>query len=401
MNSTHPDSVDSLLLHEIRLSLIPGVGPRAQQNLRNHLGNAESILSASREQLQQVPGVGPKLANSIQDSRDFEIASKELEECRDSGFSLVMKGTPEYPRLLEEVGDSPQLLYLDGEILEQDELAIGIVGARHCSPYGLQQAEKLATGLALAGVTVVSGLARGIDGAAHRAALKAGGRTIAVTATGLKTVYPPEHKELAEEISKQGAILTEFHLNQKPLPGLFPQRNRIISGLSIGVIIIEASKKSGSLHTARHAMEQGREVFAVPGRIDSPMSEGCHNLIRDGATLVRNVNDILDELGPLTEPVTINKNSSVNKKQLSNNQDSSQNEPVPEKITIHTPRELKLNDQEQLVIQAIQIDPRPIDEILREVDLDPPRVLATLTVLEMKQLIRRFPGNYVARSPNY
>lgn len=400
MDQVSQENLDGLL-HELRLSLIPGVGPRAQQNLRNHLGNAESILAASKDQLEQVPGIGPKLAQGILAAKNLDTARKELEECQSAEFSLVMKGTSGYPRLLEEVEDSPHLLYVNGELLEQDELAVGIVGARHCSPYGLQQAEKLATGLALAGVTVVSGLARGIDGAAHRAALKAGGRTIAVTATGLKTVYPPEHKELADEISRQGAILTEFSLNQKPLPGLFPQRNRIISGISLGVIIIEASAKSGSLHTARHAMEQGREVFAVPGRIDSPMSEGCHNLIRDGATLVRNVNDILDELGPLVEPVTIDRKSKSTRNPKEKSGSPVRELDDSEKITIHTPKELKLNEQEQLVIQAITIDPRSVDEVIREVDLDSSRILATLTVLEMKQYIQRFPGNYVARSPNY
>lgn len=257
MNSPSTDT--GTLLQELRLNLIPGIGPRIQQNLRNHLGSAEAILSSSKDQLVQVPGVGPKLAQSILDSRDPEPAQKELEQCQEAGYSIILKGTPEYPRLLEEFDDSPHLLYVNGDIQTRDELAVAIVGARHCSPYGLQQAEKLATGLALAGVTVISGLARGIDAAAHRAAIRAGGRTIAVTATGLNTVYPPEHKELAEEISANGAILTEFFLDQKPLPGLFPQRNRIISGLSVGVIIIEASQKSGSLHTARHAMEQGRK----------------------------------------------------------------------------------------------------------------------------------------------
>jgi len=232
----------------------------------------------------------------------------------------------------------------------------------------------MAAALSRAGFTIVSGLARGIDAAAHRGALKSGGRTLAILASGVKTIYPPEHDELANEISQQGALLSEMPLNQRPLPGLFPQRNRIISGVCLGVIVIEATKNSGALYTARHALEQGREVFALPGPVDSLASAGCHDLIRDGVTLVRNVDDVLSELGPLPVPST---------------QSSS--------VTIHSPRELVLNVQETEVLNHVTSQPVGIDEILRSCNMEASRVLATLTILEMRRLIRRLPGNSFVR----
>jgi len=191
----------------------------------------------------------------------------------------------------------------------------------------------------------------------------------------LAQVYPPEHKDLSTQIEQSGAVVSESRLDQEPVAGLFPQRNRIISGLSLGVIIVEATRNSGAIHTARHAMEQGREVMAVPGRVDSLASEGCHDLIRDGAALVRHVDDVLQALGPLPQPLQ-----------------RTQTE------TVHTPRELTLNPQERHVLNLIGQEPKPIDQVLQEADLETPRVLATLTVLEMKRLIRRLPGGFLIRS---
>ncbi|MCL4106835.1 UNVERIFIED_CONTAM: hypothetical protein GTU68_046229 [Idotea baltica] len=277
--------------------------------------------------------------------------------------------------MLSEVDDSPSILFCKGEITEADRLAVAIVGSRRCTAYGRRQAERLGGALARAGFTIVSGLARGIDAAAHRGALNAGGRTIAVMATGVTDIYPPEHADLAVDISKQGAVVSEFPLDQKPRPGMFPQRNRIISGVSLGSIIIEATNKSGSLHTARHAMEQGREVFAVPGPIDSLASEGCHRLIRDGVTLIRHADDVIAGLGPLIAPTKTASNE-----------------------TIHDPRELTLNDQERIVLAAISGTAIHLDEIIGSVDLEMSRALSTITVLEMKRFIRRLPGNFVVRS---
>lgn len=365
------------LLQALQLTLTPGIGPRIQQALLDRFGTPEGVLAASDEQLREVSGVGPKVVAGLREQAGSDDAQREVRRCRELGILALLRGDDDYPRLLEEVSDPPAVLYCRGKLEQRDELAVAIVGARRCTLYGKQQAERLASGLARAGVTVVSGLARGIDGAAHRGALEAGGRTLAVAATGLAMVYPPEHKDLAREISSAGAVLSEARLDQKPVAGLFPQRNRIISGLCVGVIVVEASQRSGALHTARHAMEQGRDVFAVPGRIDSLASEGCHNLIRDGVCLIRSVDDVLESLGPLVAPV-----------------------PREDGGQVHSPRELTLNDQERRVLDAVPTEPSHIDEVLRSADIDSSRVLATLTVLEMKRMIRRLPGGYLVRSTN-
>jgi DNA processing protein len=362
-------------LDALRLNLVNGIGPRTQQILIEHFGSPANVFRAQGEQLRQIPGIGPKLANGILAARDSNVAEREVARCRERGIDILLHGIQRYPRMLAEICDAPKVLYVRGTIESRDELAVGIVGSRRCTIYGKQQAERLGGALARAGMTVVSGLARGIDAAAHRGALEAGGRTIAVLATGLEEIYPPEHVELAEAVVKQGALVTESPLDQVSKPGLFPQRNRIISGLSLGVIIVEASRQSGALHTARHAMEQGREVFAVPGRIDSLASEGCHDLIRDGVQLVRGIDDVLESLGPLLGPVQ--------------NREGEQ---------VHAPRELTLNDQERQILNHVSIEPTHVDQILEVAEIDASRVLATLTVLEMKRMVRRLSGGYYIRS---
>ena len=222
---------------------------------------------------------------------------------------------------------------------------------------------------------LISGLARGIDGAAHRATIQAGGRTLAVLGSGLLNIYPSENSDLANEISQQGALLSESPTEGKPKRGAFPRRNRIITGLSHGVIIVEAGERSGALISARHAMEQGREVFAVPGRVDNRMSRGCHQLLRDGAKLVETVEDVLEELGPLFQATT----------------DSTGRE-------VHHPVELQLNDQERKVLDAIGSDPKAIDELIVDCGLPIHRVLATISVLEMKHLVRRLSGTQIVRA---
>jgi DNA processing protein len=362
------------LLAALTLSCIPGIGPRTQSLLLSRFDTAANVLTQTTEALMSVDGVGPRIASSIV-SASSEQAAILLDECRQLGVNLLQRSTDVYPASLENVDDAPAVLYCRGDYQQADSLAIGIVGSRRCTAYGRKQAEKIAGSLARAGFTVISGLARGIDAAAHRGALNAGGRTIAVLATGVREIYPPEHADLAIEVSRNGCLLSEHPLHQKPRPGLFPQRNRIISGLSLGVVVIEASRNSGALYTARHAYEQGREVFAVPGPIDSLASAGCHDLIRDGAILIRNVDDILAELGPLSTPTTTSDN-----------------------VVVRNPREMKLNDQEQEVLNAISTSPVHVDDILRATKLDHSRVLSTLTVLEMRRFIRRLPGNVFQRS---
>jgi len=370
-----PDSTDAELLTLLRLNLVSGLGPRLHSLLLARFGSAEAILSASGSELLEVDGVGPKLSSAIVLARNGEEAERELAACREQGVQLLVRGTAPYPKMLAEICDAPSLLYCRGELRPADELAVAIVGSRQCTLYGRQQAERFAATLARAGITIVSGLARGIDAAAHRGALAAGERTIAVSATGLNALYPPEHADLADEISRHGAIVSESPLDRGPSRGIFPQRNRIISGMSLGVIIIEANRKSGALHTARHANEQGREVFALPGRVDCLASQGCLDLIRDGVTLLRSPDDVLETLGPLMQPVR-----------------------RADGDVVHVPRELNLSDQERTILNLVTSDPLHVDQVLAGAGLETSRVLATLTILEMKKLVRRQPGGYLVRA---
>ncbi|MBL4884203.1 MAG: DNA-protecting protein DprA [Planctomycetaceae bacterium] len=372
------DNLSDIQKAYLALNMVKGIGPRMQTLLLERFGSPDKILSASASELAEVRGVGNKIIDAIRDTNPLDIARREYEECQQKGISFISWEDEGYPISLKEIFDPPIVLYKKGTIEPVDQLAVAIVGSRKCTAYGRRITEKLSSGLARAGVTIISGLARGIDSIAHRAAMKAGGRTIAVCANGLAMTYPPEHHDLAEEISQQGAILSESPLNMQPTRGLFPQRNRIVSGLSLGVIVIEASTTSGTLHTARHAMEQGREIFAVPGQIDSRESEGCHRLIRDGAKLIQGVDDILEELGPLIEPV----------------------QPSQAKNTeVRVPRELSLSTQQSEILNLLGLEPISIDLLIERAGIEPSRILSTLTILEMKRLIERLPGNQILRIP--
>ncbi len=368
---TVPDQ-ESLAL--LQLNLTPGIGPRLQSLLLARFGTAQRIFLATGSELVSVDGIGPKVSSALVARRDLSEAEKEWEVCREAGIEIRFPGEEGYPASLREIFDPPSVLYIKGTLEPRDMMCVAIVGSRQCSSYGVTIARKLSKQLAEAGVTVVSGLARGIDGAAHHGALEGRGRTIAVCAPGLAHLYPPEHRELANDVIQNGALITESPFHRSAQRGLFPQRNRIISGMSLGVVIIEATRTSGSLHTARHAMEQGRDVFAIPGRIDTFTSEGCHDLIRDGATLVRRVDDILDVLGPSLKPVKTGPNTHV-----------------------AVARELNLNEQEQAILNLVDFAPTLIDQVLSSSDLESSRVLSTLTVLEMKRLVRRLPGGHIER----
>jgi DNA processing protein len=367
-------SCESSLVDELRLCLVPGVGPRLRQLLLARFGGARQVMEAAPSELIEVPGIGSKISRALVAARNDTAAERLIEECRRDDISLVMPRDEDYPRLLKEIADPPGVLFVRGSAEPRDALAIAIVGSRHATHYGLTHAERLAGGLARAGLTIVSGLARGIDGAAHRGALAAGGRTLAVLGSGVSNIYPPEHKELAEQVILHGAVMSETSPASEPFAGAFPQRNRIISGISLGVIVVEATMQSGALISARHAMEQGREVFAVPGRVDSRASQGCHRLIRDGAKLVESIDDVLEELGPLVEATP-----------------SATGQPI------HHPAELSLNEIEQQVLAGIAEDPTSIDQVIAASHLPPPQVLATLSVLEMRRLVRRLSGGMVAR----
>jgi DNA processing protein len=366
--------IDDELTDAVRLALVTGIGPRHWAALVERFGSPRGVLDAAPSLLRAVAGVGPKLSGGIAAARESGDAPAQIALCREQGVQIVARGTSDYPRPLDEIPDPPPLLFVHGELHPSDALAVAIVGSRHATHYGLTQAERLAAGLARAGFTIVSGLARGIDAAAHRGALSAGGRTLAVLGSGVLNIYPPEHQELAAQVRGQGAIISEAPPHSNPLSGAFPQRNRIISGLSLGVIVVEASTRSGALITARHALEQGREVFAVPGRVDSRNSHGCHRLIRDGAKLVETVDDVLEEFGPMPNPA-----------------------PDQQGQMVHHPAELLLNELERQVLTAIDTQPTAIDQVIAASKLPVAQVLSTLSVLEMRRLIRRVSGTLVAR----
>jgi DNA processing protein len=372
---SHSSAVSQSLAAALRLALVPGVGPRIRRKLLEKFGTPQAVFDASPSQLRAVHHVGPKLSQAIRAAAEEIDVEAEIELCRRNQVQILSDEHDAYPRLLRDLPDPPSILFVRGHIIPADALAIAIVGSRHATHYGLAQAERLAASLARAGLTVVSGLARGIDSAAHRGALAAGGRTIAVLASGVLNVYPPENQELAEQIAAHGAVISESPPRFEPLAGMFPQRNRIISGLSLGVVVVEASTRSGALITARHAMEQGRDVFAVPGPVTSRMSHGCHRLIRDGAKLVETVDDVLEELGPLVAAAPAQADGRE----------------------IHHPAELALNDLERQVLAAIPEQPATIDAVIAASGLLAPQVLATLSVLEMRRLIRRLSGNLIIR----
>jgi DNA processing protein len=362
------------LVDSVRLSLVSGVGPLLRKALLERFGSPAAILAAAKDELQVVEGIGPKIAARIVAARDEIDAEFELQLAAEHCIDVLADSDADYPRPLRQIHDPPGVLFRRGQANPQDELAVAIVGTRHATRYGLAQAERLAGSLARTGFTVVSGLARGIDAAAHRGALSAGGRTIAVLASGLLEIYPPEHKGLADEVAASGYLLSEAPPRMVPISGAFPQRNRVISGLSLGTIVVEAPERSGALITARHAYEQGREVFAVPGPIDSRMSRGCHALIKDGAKLVESIDDVLAELGPLAEKIERDDGT-----------------------TLERPAELTLNEIEHQVLAAIDSAPTSVDTIAAASGLAIHRVLSTVSVLEMRRLIRRTSGTQVVR----
>ncbi len=362
-------------LSEVRLSSVPGVGPLIRKRLMDTFGEAETILKCDTHALMSVKGVGPKIVKAIHAAPSKEEVARLLQEAEHHGIRPLLISEPQYPSLLKEIYDPPSVLYYQGEIQASDQRAVAIVGTRRATRYGIRQAESLARGLVRAGITVVSGLARGIDGAAHRAALEEGGRTIAVLGGGLMKLYPPEHRPLADEIAKQGAVLAESPPHMPPMSGSFPQRNRIISGLSLGVVVIEAAERSGALITARHAAEQGRDAFAVPGPVDSPQSLGCCRLLQEGAKLVISVEDILEELED--QPPTVSHRQVATPQPVVSTRDRS--------------------PDEQTLWNAIPQEPISIETLVESTGMPIPRVLAGISLLETACEIQRVSGILVRR----
>lgn len=368
----------------LALALVPELGPKRTRAVLRHFGSPAAALAATADQLADLPAFGSKVAGRIASAMRGVNVAAEWELIERHGVSVLPVDHPNYPEQLAAFDDAPPLLYLRGEILPADRQAVGIVGSRQCTSYGRRMAERLAAGLVRAGYTVISGLARGIDGAAHRSALDAGGRTLAVLAGGLSRIYPPEHADLAERVVENGAILTETPMTVEPQPGMFPARNRIISALSRAVVIVEAGERSGALITATHAAEQGREVFTVPGQSDSPASAGCLDLIRKGARMIRHVDDLLEDLGGLSVPIPVPRQS------LPRTQSQS---PPPPKPSGPPPG---LDDTQRRIWDHLT-EPRHIDDLSRDLDLPAGELVRTLTLLEMKKVVRKMPGNVFGR----
>ncbi|MDA7951995.1 MAG: DNA-processing protein DprA, partial [Pirellulaceae bacterium] len=351
--------------HYLTLALTEGIGPKIQRHLLEHFQTPKAILHASIEQLCEVPHVGKKLAHQIHTSAKTGAPAKLLELCRNHDISIHSNHQATYPNRLNQIYDPPNLLFCKGKLLPQDDLAIAIVGTRNASSYGLRQAERFGHDLAAHGVTILSGLARGIDARAHHGALASGGRTIAVLGSGLLEIYPSEHKELAKTISENGALLSEQLPNAKPYKGAFPRRNRIIAGMSLGVLVIEAGNRSGALITAFQALEQNREVFALPGSVESKTSQGCHKLLKEGAILVESADDVLEELEILKSSQPLSPNP------LSEGIIS----PEPTEISQQNSATISLSPLEDKVLSAIGIHPIEIDTLIERTDLPAHTVL--------------------------
>ncbi len=383
-----PDAVRD----HLALALVPGLGPKLTAALLERFGSAAAARQATAAQLRTIPHIGEKTAAEMAAAlRGIDIG-RELELIEKHGVTPVPLGFPGYPPPLEALAAAPPLLYFRGAWSDTDATAVGIVGSRACTGYGKRVAAEIARGLARAGVTVVSGLARGIDGAAHRGALEAGGRTIAVLAGGLSSIYPPEHADLAAQVADAGALVTETPMTVAPQPGMFPARNRIISGLSRGIVVVEANIKSGALITVDHALEQGKEVFAVPGPTDSPASAGCLEIIRKGARLVRSADDILDDL----KGIATGEWGTRGRRQEPGNGGQSPQPVLFAEPPPPPPAPANLEPAHQVVWDLLA-SRRHADELSREAGVGAGELAKVLMQLELKRLVRRLPGGFYER----
>ncbi|MFV0337283.1 MAG: DNA-processing protein DprA [Chthoniobacterales bacterium] len=347
------------------LNMVPRLGPVRLRKLLEVFSSPQAILTATESRLLSVSGIGPEAANFISNWEQHVNLKQELKMAEEDGVQILPLSSAEYPKALREIHDPPTVLYVKGTLCSTDQNAIGIVGSRKASHYALEATKKISHQLARSGVTVVSGLARGIDAAAHQGALAAKGRTLGVIGSGLRRLYPPEHDRLAEAISNSGAILSEFPMEKKADRTTFPMRNRIISGLSFGLLVAEASTNSGALISANQAGEQGRSLYAIPGRIDLPGCMGSNRLIQQGAKLVMNAGDILDDLQIL----------------------------FPQEPKLAEPKlPTGLSEDERTIYRALAEDETVVDELSLKTKLPTHVVMATLLSLEMRRLVKQLPG---------
>ncbi len=363
----------------IALNMIRGIGSRTANQLIDRLGSPAQIFAASRLSLEK-EGLKPETIRELHDSEILEKANAEIERLEQLGARVVTLNDEEYPPLLREIHDPPIALYVRGDLKKAcDQPCLAVVGSRRSSTYGLNAAQSLSRDLAANGLTIISGMARGIDASAHRGALEAGGLTIAVVGTGLEMTYPKEHKKLEDEIAASGAVISEFPLGTPPLPQNFPYRNRVLSGLGFGVLIVEAAEHSGSLITARLAYEQGREVFAVPGNITSQTSFGPNYLIKDGAKLVQQWQDVVEEL-----PRDV-KEKILGVRRPKQDDEQSNVQPIFEAVA--------LTEDERRVFDLLTADvPSHVDQLLISSGMNSSELMTALLGLEMKDRIKQLPG---------
>lgn len=368
----------------LELRAVKGLGPRIFAKLLAVFGSPQAIRSASHADLLSAGEIPHGLAQAIHQPLPAEVQqqiTRELQAVEAGRFTLLPLTDPDYPPRLKMIADPPPLIACSGALLPQDRHALAIVGARKASAQGRAFTQKLSGDLATLGFTIVSGLARGTDAAAHEGAVESCGRTLAVLGCGIDRTYPPEHRLLRTKIEQHGAVLSEFPMGTPPQPYHFPQRNRVISGLSLGVIVTEATSKSGSLITARFALEQNREIFAVPGTVTHSLSRGPHFLIKQGGKLVEGITDITDEIFPLLDP---DFQEHLGKQQLSR--------PSPVSSA-------ELSVEEQQLITMMPLDPVSLDELISQNSFSPSEVMSLLLSLELKGLIKQLPGLQYLRIP--
>jgi DNA processing protein len=355
----------------LALNLLPNIGPVRVRRLLEAFGSPEQILRTSADQLRRIEGIGTEIAAAVEQWESVTDVAGELTRIREAGVKLVSLAEATYPQSLRQIPDPPLVLYYRGDLRPQDDRGIAVVGSRRATRYGLDCSKRLSFQLAQNGVTVLSGLARGIDTAAHEGAIAGGGRTIAVIGSGLNNLYPPENDVLAQKIADgHGAVVSEFPLNTNPNPTNFPLRNRIVAGWSQGTLVVEAPARSGALITVKQASDYGRAIYAVPGPIDRPSSQGCHHLIQHGAKLVMHVSDIVTDLEWLIPPAA-----------------APEEAPVPGGLTA----------EEATVWEAMGLDEMTLDGLIEAAELPTASVKVALMKLEIKKLIRALPGRRYVR----
>lgn len=354
-------------LYWVGFNLVKGIGPARVRALLDVFGDLENAWQAAPAALQEA-GLSPRLIEALMKMRASDMLERTWEAVQEQGIQVVTWDDADYPRRLAEMDQPPPVMYVRGELSERDHWAVALVGTRRMTAYGRQAAQELAAALAQHGVTVVSGLARGVDGVAHQSALEAGGRTLAVLGSGVDRIYPPEHRRLAEQIMVQGAVLSDYPPGTEPEAANFPPRNRIIAGLSQAVVVIEAGQKSGALITAAFAADQGREVFAVPGNIYAPQSQGTNLLIKQGAQILSSVADLLEALNV----------AQVGQQQAAR-------------------AALPTDATEARLFTLLGREPLHVDELRQLADMPIEKVSATLTLMELKGMVRQVGGmRYVA-----